>query len=72
MFGAPQQPAFGAQQPAFAFGSQQPAAPGAMVPNNPFGGGMGGGGAFSIGSSGGGSQSESGRRKLKVKRPGRK
>jgi hypothetical protein len=42
-----------------------------MIPNNPFGGGMGGGG-FSIGSTGGGSQSESGRRKLKVKRAGRK
>jgi hypothetical protein len=38
-----------------------------MVPNNPFGGGMGG---FSMGSSGNGSQSESGRRKLKVKRAG--
>lgn len=39
-----------------------------MVPNNPFNGGMGGG--FSMGSAGGGSQSESGRRKLKVKRAG--
>ena len=67
--GAPQQqqqPGFGAGAPAFAFGGQPAAAPGGMVPNNPFGGG------FSMGSSGGGSQSESGRRKVKVKRPGRK
>ncbi|EFN52215.1 hypothetical protein CHLNCDRAFT_139064 [Chlorella variabilis] len=74
-FGAqPQQPGF-SSTPAFAFGAVQPQQPapapaaGGMVPNNPFGGGMGGG--FSIGSTGGGgSQSESGRRKLKVKRAG--
>jgi len=72
--GAPQQPqqgAFGGGS-TFAFGAgvaAPPAAP-AMIPNNPFGSGMGGG--FSMGSSGGGSQSESARRKVKVKRPGRK
>jgi len=52
------------------FGVPQPP-PGAMVPNNPFGGVPGsGGGGFSIGSAGN-SQSE-GRRKVKVRRPGRK
>lgn len=43
-----------------------PGAPSQMIPNNPFGGA-----GFSMGSAGGGT-SESARRKLKVKRPGRK
>ncbi|KFM28537.1 hypothetical protein F751_0278 [Auxenochlorella protothecoides] len=68
-FGAAQSaPAFGANpQPAFGFGAaqQQPAQPGMggeAVPNA-FGGGMPG--AFSLGSN---SQSESARRRVKVKR----
>lgn len=78
-FGAPtsQQPiAFGSTAPAFGgFGAGQPGnvftnqpqnPPSQMIPNNPFGGG----GGFSMGSTGG-SQSGSSRRKLKVKRPNR-